>query len=403
VNAGGDKVRTSSARFSDTAILQDVEGFSELEEEWEELYEACPSATPFQSWAWLYTWWEHYGEDYELCLITVREDDVETLVGIVPLMLERCGPLGRLGRLLFIGSGISDRLDVLVRQGWEERVAEVVASTLMGMGCWRVLDLQEVGPEAAAWELFGRWPGPRLSVWQSRRPVIDAMPWEEVLASLSRNLRSTLRRALRRAEEDGLRSELADVEDAERAGRTLVSLHREAWQGRDIGPEHLTERFGAHLGTAARRMTARGLGAISEFRRDGEVLVSHFLLFGKDSVGAYLQGASQEALQRYQFSSLYIWDAMNVTLSEGDAYLDLLRGEEPYKLRWATRVEPNRRLILGKDPLSWAPYAAYHALRSAAKAYVASQDAPRWAKDAKDRYRALRNSVARYKSRGKRS
>src|SRR4051812_15534122 len=92
----------------DIAVLQNTRDFSALEEEWAELYEHCPSATPFQSWAWLYSWWEAYGEGYELRLVTVREEGL--LVGLLPLMLERRRSFGR---LLFIGSGITDFLDVL--------------------------------------------------------------------------------------------------------------------------------------------------------------------------------------------------------------------------------------------------------------------------------------------------
>jgi len=116
-----------------------------------------------------------------------------------------------------------------------------------------------------------------------------------------------------------------------------------------------------------------------------------------------LQGASQETLQRYQFSSLYIWDAMNVALSRNSKRLDLLRGEEPYKLRWSSGVVPNHRMILGRDPLSWAPYAGYHALRSKARRYASSEDAPGWAKDATSRYKALRYAAAQLTNKDKRS
>ena len=71
--------------------------------------------------------------------------------------------------------------------------------------------------------------------------------------------------------------EMTDIvkrKGAEKAARRLVALHREAWQGRDIGPEHLTKRFETHIANAARRMTEGGLGAVSEFWRDGEVAIS---------------------------------------------------------------------------------------------------------------------------------
>ncbi len=73
-----------------------------FESRWEELYDNSPLVTPFQSWAWLFSWWESYGEGYEPRLVTVR-DDKGLLVGLVPLMLEHRPAFGR---LLFIGTGI---------------------------------------------------------------------------------------------------------------------------------------------------------------------------------------------------------------------------------------------------------------------------------------------------------
>src|SRR5215216_274124 len=103
----------------ETTVLEDTKEFAALEEEWEDLYHNSSLATPFQSWAWLYSWWEFYGEGYELCLVTMRCKGL--LVGIIPLMLQRLW--GCLERLLFIGTGITDHLDMLVRRGWEDEVS----------------------------------------------------------------------------------------------------------------------------------------------------------------------------------------------------------------------------------------------------------------------------------------
>ena len=82
--------------------------------------------------------------------------------------------------------------------------------------------------------------------------------------------------------------------------------------------------------------------------------------------------------------------------TEKGSYFDLLRGEEPYKLRWSSRAVPNRRMVLGRNLLVWSPYAAYHALRSRAKRYAYAENAPAWVKDTKDRYQTFRYAAARY-------
>jgi len=369
-------------------ILTSAGEFAALEEEWEDLHRQCPRATPFQSWSWLYSWWEAYGEDYELRLVTVR-DGRGLLVGLAPLMLKY-----RFGftKLLLVGTGPTDYLDMLIRERWEDQVSEVLARTLREIDPWQVADLHQLRPGAASWEICRHWDGPQLRAWQDSFPVVDVRPWGELLQSLSSNLRSTVRRSLRRFEADGGRCELAGVDDAEAAAKRLVTISREQWQDRwlDTGPEHWTSRSESLIVAAARRMTARELGGISEFWQDGEVIISDFWVSGQDFIGTYMLGASREALQRYQWSSLYIWDALNIARTKNCGYLDLLRGEEPYKLRWSSRISPSHRLILGRNLASWATYAGYHALRSKARRYVQSESAPRWIGGAVTEARVLR-------------
>ena len=360
----------------ETTILEDTKEFAALEEEWEDLYQDAPLATPFQSWAWLYSWWEFYGEGYELRLITVRDDE-GLLIGLAPLMLER--GLG-FRKLLFVGTGPTDYLDVLAREGWETRVLEALARTLRQMGSWQVVDLHQLRPDAAAWGICRHWDGPQLGVWQSNCPVIDAKPWDELLMSLSKNLRSTVRRNVRRADEDGVRCELVGPADAERAARRLVALNLEQWEERGISPEALTRRFEAHLEAVARRMTARDSGAISEVRLDGEAIASHFFVFGRDFVGEYMVGSGKESLRRYQVSSLFIRDGLQLARQRDVGCLDLLRGEEPYKLRWTSKTVPNHRVILGRNLLFWGPYVGYRLLRSRARQFVEQESTPPWIK-----------------------
>jgi hypothetical protein len=388
-----------------TAVLRYTRDFASLQAEWDELYESCPSATPFQSWEWLYSWWEVYGEgSYELRLITLR-DSGGLLVGLLPLMVRRWPGFGR---LLLIGGDrrtlYSDVMtpykDVLVRQGWEGRVAEATARALKRMGGWWVADLQELMPESAAWEIFREWDGPKTTVPITDYVLIRADSWEELLASLSKKLRGSARRTLRRIEEDGVRCEPADAEGAEQAARRLVALHRELWRGRRIDPEDLSPRYEAFIAAAARRMTARGIGRISEFWGDGAVLASRFLVFDKDFVGGYMVGASEEASRRYQYMTLSIWDAMNVARGRDNAYVSLMDYAPREKLRWASELVSSHRMILGHGLAFWVPYAGYYvtreryyALRSEAQSYIYSESAPRWLKKATERYYALQSYI----------
>jgi hypothetical protein len=355
----------------EVVVIDSTQDFGALEEEWEELYHNSPLATPFQSWAWLYSWWESYGKAYELHLVTIRDGGL--LVGLIPLMLER--KVG-LGRLLFVGTGLTDNLDMLAREGWGDEVLEVARQALGQRNSWLVADLQQLRPGAAAWGLFRQWDMPRVCVWQDGFPTVEVRPWEELLMSVDRKLRSNARRALRRAKEDKVLCELASL--------------------KDVASEHLTERFESHVVAAASRLTACGLGGIREFWRNGEVIASHFLLFGRNFVGEYMFGISQQARRRFQVSSLNMWDLVNVARSRGSAYVSQLRGEEAYKLQWASEVIPNHRVILSRHRAAWLPYGGYHVLYTGARQYANSESAPKWIQSAAEGYRALRSGTARY-------
>jgi CelD/BcsL family acetyltransferase involved in cellulose biosynthesis len=366
----------------EVAVIKDTQAFAALEEEWDDLYHNSRGTTPYQSWAWLYSWWETYGEDRELRLITVRSED-GLLVGLIPLMLERRWGFGT---LLFIGSWPrSHYLDVLVRRGWEAKAFEAGVEALRQMDGWHVADLRGIGPRATIWGFLEGWNGPRVDLQVKPLWEIEVKPWEEALASLSKKSRKMARRSLRSAEQDG--ASWVPAEDVERAARRLVALHREMRQGRGIPPERLSATYESYTVTAARRMTERGLGRISEFWRDGEVIVSSFLISDNDLTVAYMVGANQDANRRYQWSTHFIWDALNTARDRNSSYVSLLQGDEVYKRRWAKEV-PYYRIYLGRNPIVWNLHLpiwrfnrAYRSLRSRIGAYGRSDTTPRWVKD----------------------
>jgi CelD/BcsL family acetyltransferase involved in cellulose biosynthesis len=373
-------------------VLGDTQDFVALEADWDDLHRNAPLATPFQSWAWLFSWWESYGGPYELRLITIRDGGL--LVGLLPLMLHRLAPLAR---LLFIGTGPTDYQDVLIREGWESAVSRAGAQALRRMDGWQVADLHQLRPEAAAWGIFEEWSGPRTRLWQDGCPVIESDSWDELLASLSKKSRKTVRRTIRQSIAEGTECKLADADESQEAARRLVALHRELLGERDIVPEHLTERFESFIATAVSRMMSRGLAGISEFWQDEEVIISNFWVYGQNwnCLGVYILGASREAIQRYQWSSLCIWDAMNVARNRDSSCVDMLRGEETYKLRWSSRIATNHQVILGRRMIVWLPYSGCLRVLSRVKRYAYSEDAPQWTAKAWSVYRALRDKIAR--------
>src|SRR5574341_2578494 len=99
-----------------------------LHADWEDLLARTPAANIFLTVDWLHTWWRHYGGARRLCILAACEG--KELVGLAPLMIEDCRLLGLpvFRRLAFLGTGISDRLDMLLTPGLERAILEAMVA-----------------------------------------------------------------------------------------------------------------------------------------------------------------------------------------------------------------------------------------------------------------------------------
>ena len=204
-----------------------------------------------------------------------------------------------------------------------------------------------------------------------------------MLGSVSKSTRKVARRTLRRMEEDGVQWKIVNPDDTARAARVLMALHWESWQGREIDPIHRSQWFESQMTSIIRRIVASDYGGVNEFWKDGEVIMSSFWLSHGDFFGAYLVGASQEALRRYQVSSIFQRYDLKICESRNNRTLSMLRGEEPYKLRWNPEIVANSRVFFGLRPFSTRLYVAYRTARS-----IYTDSAPGWIKDTVKRLRA---------------
>lgn len=328
--------------------------FAALREEWKELRGTIPEVSPQQSWEWLSSWWELFGEGNRLRLVTVRDEGSGRLLGLAPFMIAGTSRLP--GRLSLVGTGLTDYLDVYVRHGYDARVRAAIRRALLEKPLadeWLYADLGDLPPWAEAIPTFadGEWVGRTRSFDGAEVPIIAAEEPQAKLKGLDKKWRKGANNSINRVVRDA--AVFRDAEDPEEGARRLVRLHREIWGGKPINPVHLTAAFEEFLARAAGRLAASGLGSVRELvMPDGEVLASHLCLADDHSLAGYLYGGNGTAARRYRLNVLYIWDLIELCHASGRARVSGLRGVEPYKLRWKPAfVEKNSRILLENPTL----------------------------------------------------
>ena len=326
-----------------TELVTDAQAFAELAPAWDRLYRKCGAATPFQSHAWLHSWWLSYGRTGRLRLLVVREG--RELVAAAPLMLVR----RPVPSLVPLGGAISDYGDVLLDDDHGDPAVAALTEGLASAARTALIDFREVRPGGAVERVYDRWRGPRRRVHDSLCLELPAVPMDELVARLPSSKAQRVRAKLRKLTALGVERSVVRPDEVDGALRRLLELHQLQWQGRKVTSEHLQTRFCEHLVRSVGPMVRSGDAVVTEFRLDQDVVAVDLTLLSRRLAGGYLYGAHPRLRERKADVAVMLLDACaEHTGTDGPGTLSLLRGNEPYKHHWRPEPVVNQRLLLAR-------------------------------------------------------
>ncbi|MDK1347754.1 GNAT family N-acetyltransferase [Streptomyces sp. 378] len=326
-------------------LCTDEEQFAALGPVWERLYRRCGAATPFQSHAWLHSWWISYGRPGRLRLVLVRDTAGGELRAAAPLMWAG----HPLPRLVPLGGAISDYGDVLLDDEHADRAATALAETLSAAAHTALIDFREVRPGGAAERVYERWRGPRRRLTDSVCLELPARPMDELLSRLPAGRAQRIRTKIRKLDQLGVEHRFVPPDEVGSALRTMLELHRLQWQDRRVTTEHLRPRFHEHLARSLGPLVRSGDARVTEFRVGGEVLAVDVTLLSRGLAGTYLYGAHPRLRDRKADVATMLLRACADHVAGGEfLVLSLLRGAESYKSRWRPDAVANQRLLLAR-------------------------------------------------------
>lgn len=304
--------------------IEPLDSFRDDPNEWKRLAQA--SRNIFASWEWISTWWEHFGRGEQL--VASRRATDGTLVALVPLYRATVGPL----RLLrFMGHGTGDQLGPIAAQ----RDATLAGETLV----------QAVAETRPAWDVFLAEEMPGDAPWRldlrgqtlNRRgsPVIrfaEHSSWDDYLETRSRNLRREIRHHERRLMRK-YRVRVRTTDDARRLGQDLdilFGLHAARWAGT---PSSFRRQHRFHRAFASLALR-EGWLRLAFLELDGTPVAARYdFRFG--GVHSAYNGGRDPRLARESVGLVLRTRTMRLALDEGATEYRFLRGDEPYKYRFA--------------------------------------------------------------------
>ena len=337
--------------------VEPVDRLESVRTEWSQLAES--STNIFSTWEWVSLWWGHFGRERELAL-GVALDDRGRVSAILPLYFWITRP----GRVLrFLGHGASDQLGPICRRGARAAAVSALLTYLQSnRGRWDVL-LAEHLPSDEGWrQVLG---GSLLR--RESSPVLrdDGSGWDGFLASRSSNFRQQVHRRerslLRRHE---LRYRLAD--DPSRLQPdldTLFALHSARWSGGNSSFGGSREGFHRDFAACA---LERGWLRLWFLELDGRPVAAWYG-FRFAGVESYYQAGRDPAWDSASVGFVLLAHSIRAALADGVTEYRLLRGDDPYKSRFATDDRTLETIALPSGTRGKALVAAAELLRSSSR------------------------------------
>ena len=304
--------------------LESHDSLDPLLHDWNDL--ARTTRNVFATAEWAALWWECYGGSARLRLLSARSPD-GTLIGIVPLVITRLGPV-RIAR--FLGHGMGDLLGpictpangvsgpVLLERALHEIGSEwdlFLGERLPGGDAWCEAGSSELRRESNMVLQLSRWP-----------------TWDAYVLALSRKLRQQIRHNEKSLVERH-RARFRMTRDASGLAAdldTVFALHRARWEGKSsfVPGETFYRRFAALA-------LERGWLRLWILEVDERPVAARFDFEYAGAYHAYNAGRDP-AWNKAGVGLVLRAHTMREAMAGGAAEYRFLRGGEAYKKRFLT-------------------------------------------------------------------
>jgi CelD/BcsL family acetyltransferase involved in cellulose biosynthesis len=323
------------------ACLVSTNDFSELEKKWDAFFEACSEATIFNSWEWLFSWWQAYAGQKKLRLLIWWNAEAAEIIGIAPLYLaiERvvAGIKCRVLRLIGDGSSDSDLLDFIIRPGYFNAVMADFGEWLTESNDWDVFVLNTVPAESrtpkAVQGIAKKWR--MLYRCEDRVCGSTTLPssFEIFLAERQPRFRTKLRSLLRKFEMDKQLVFENDSADLNRRLQSLYRLHHLRWRGK--GREGVFEAKSKKLfyGFFVPRFTRKGWLRFYSLRNE-HFYLAHQLCLGNNGRTYLLQEGFDLSDSSASYGQMLRCMVFRFLIEKGEKIYDFLGGYSNHKADW---------------------------------------------------------------------
>lgn len=335
--------------------VKNQQDFFRLKDVWNHALESSANKSFFLTFEWLYTWWTHFGKGKELAVLVIKEG--EEAIGIAPFFLDKERRFGIFSRkiLRFIGEGVSDYAGVIAAAGKEEQVFRAVLKWLEDNEReWDRVVLKELRDNDGLLVHLNS-----SSAALNRQKDIQVCsglpylkiegPWEEYFAAMSSGLKKEIKGLERKLAQHENRECAIDKENADpETLRDMFDLNKDRLKEKGKKGWYERENFYGFIRDVLASLKDGARPSISFMKISGRI-AAYAIGFVYGGTLSYWNVAINAEYKQYSPGKMllfYLIREMHATKRVSE--IDLLRGNEEYKYRWATSERKNMMISISR-------------------------------------------------------
>jgi len=323
---------------------------------WNELLSRTDYANIQLTHEWLSTWWEVFGDNEKLFLITVN--DGNKIAGIAPLIITKViSKAGfELRKLTFLGDGLTDYHDLLIAN---ERRKEILQTFLTFIfkdeKNWDAIHFRNIRGDSPNLPILRDFLRDTSLTFTERvnikAPYISIdCDWPKYYGALGRNIKSDMRRRLNCLAKMG-KAEFVRLHETDNVMNILhiiKSIHVKCRQAKGEISWYTDEKRLRFVSLILERFGDRKWLDIV-FLKLNDRIVAYYLGFVYDNVVYFWNTGFDPEFSRVSPGKLLLHHWIKDSFAAGYREFDFMVGQEPYKFQWTNHVRSNYELFLFKN------------------------------------------------------
>lgn len=327
-----------------------------LYDSWNKILSQTACTNVQLTYEWLSTWWEVFGDNERLSLITVT--DGGKIIGIAPLIITKViSKAGfELRKLAFVGAGLTDYHDLLISHDRRKEILQaLIEFVFSNEKNWDAIHFRNIRGDSPNLPIL-RDSLRDTSLTFTERINIKAAyipidcDWLKYYGALGKNIRSDMRRRLNCLTKKGKAEfiRLHETDDVTNTLHIIKSIHVKCRQAKGEISWYTDEKRLRFVSLILERFGDRKWLDIV-FLKLNDRIVAYYLGFVYDNVVYFWNTGFDPEFSGLSPGKLLLHHWIKDSFAAGYKEFDFMVGQESYKFQWTNHTRSNYELFLFKN------------------------------------------------------